>query len=208
MKDLANADFWRDKWRGSNEVMPRWDLGRAHPLLNSLISDARAQGGLKDGARIYVPGCGRAHDAWALSRMGYRVHAVDIIDAAISHAKEIYPPDVNFQVEVGDAFLAGTTFTGMFDAVYDRAMLCALDGPRRKPFVASMEQLLKSGGLFMSIGFNRIKEGHQGPPFAINLFELESLFSPQFTLVLAEQHSDGAIDGVIVEEIVNIWRKN
>jgi thiopurine S-methyltransferase len=207
LENLTNADFWRQKWLGSQDTIPRWDLKGEHPLLNDLIAAAVVQGRLPSGASIYVPGCGRAHDAWGLSRRGYDVLATDIVPEAVAHAKTLYLPDDHFRVEIGDVFAAGEQLAGQYDAVFDRAMLGALDPSRRLPFVASMTRLLKKGGLFMSIGFGQIVPDKSGPPFAIDIFESERLFSENFSLVMAEHRTDGSVDEVVLEEILNIWRK-
>ena len=208
MSNLSNADFWREKWQISKDSLPRWDLKGQHPLLQDLVGEAVAQGKLAPGAKIYVPGCGRAHDAWTLSRLGYKVLATDIAPEAIAHAQKLYPCDADFQVEIGDVFTAGTQFTEQFDAIFDRAMLGALDPGRREPFVESMFKLLKRGGLFVSIGFGQIAADRGGPPFAIDIFESERLFSGNFSLVMAEHRTDGSIDEIVLEEILNIWRKD
>jgi SAM-dependent methyltransferase len=206
LEDLTNAEFWREKWQSSQEVLPRWDLQGEHPLLRELLIAAVAQGRLGTGGKILVPGCGRAHDAWMLSRLGYEVLAIDIAPEAVALGNKLYPNDSRFQLEVGDVFTVGERFTGQHDAVFDRAMLCALNPGRRKQFVASMSQALKTGGLFMSIGFAQIAADRTGPPFGIDTLELQELFSQDFSLVMAEHRKDFA-DEVILEEILNIWRK-
>jgi thiopurine S-methyltransferase len=200
--------FWDDKWHANASGMPRWDLGNAHPLLKDLIVGTQKQGSLPHGGRILVPGAGRAHDAWALSRQGFKVHAIDIVPKAVELAQQLYPPDDSFTIAIGDVFAAGTTFAQEFDGVFDRAMLCALDASRRVPYVESMAAALKPGGVFMSLTFQTLNLDREGPPFAIAMDELYRLMSPKFTLLMAESRQDGAVDEIIVSELVNVWRRS
>jgi len=206
-EQLANKAFWQEKWTRNSDEEPKWDLQGPHPLLGELIKMIDETSVLKPKSNIYVPGCGRAHNAAHFASLGHRVLAMDIVPEAITRAKTLYQSVENLSFVLGSVFDVANSDEGQTDLIFDRAMLCALDETRRPQFVDAMALRLRTGGLFASIGFAKTGEQVGGPPFAIGIDKISELFSEKFTLVSAEQRQDGSCDDVILEEILNIWRK-
>lgn len=204
MQDLGNKDFWQEKWQRPN--LPAWDLKDKHPLLEELIDRAEQANLLPKNSHIFTPGCGRAHNSAYLSTLGHKVTVLDIAPEAIEGAQKLYQTYENMSFNVGDVFSVKENERELYDAVFDRAMLCALDPERRPYFIKTIVERLKPGGIFMSISFSKThKDG--GPPFAITFKELDQLFSEKFTLASVESRTDGSCDKVIAEEQLIIWRK-
>jgi methyl halide transferase len=178
---LASPDdqrsAWRDLWATGRTF---WDLGDAHPLLPSLLSRARE---LRDfqagGARIFVPGCGQGHEAAYLARSGAQTDAADYSPEAVSLATRRYGAVPNLRFNVEDVFGMPASAAGRYDAVVDRAMLCAIQPAQRSPYLRACAHRLRPGGLFFSIAFAAVVlEG--GPPFPISPADLTDLAGTQF----------------------------
>lgn len=202
---------WKQRWK---EGRTRWDCGQPHPLTEKIIQSAQSYGFLIPDPdkkyRIWEPACGKAHNGALLARMGYQVTGTDISPLAIQYATELYGERPSLSLKVGDIFSCSSEETEAFDAVFDRAALCALNQDERALYVRSCAQHLKPGGLFLSILFTGVVKP-EGPPFALSYDEVFELFNSDpttdFTLVNFEERQDGWIDEVITGEALMIWMK-
>jgi len=96
----------------------------------------------------------------------------------------------------------------LFDAVYDRAVLCALPREARPAYVKTCAALLKRGGLMLSIPFTKLHIGEsEGPPFAITENALIELFQDQFEKIYHHESPVNAEDSKIASELVAVWKK-
>ena len=117
-----DVEIWHDHW-GRDDTP--WNLEGPHPYLVDLYDFARHDGQFKDHAKVLVPGCGHGHDAKAFALWGAQVVGQDIVPKAIERAKELgQVPGLSF--EVGDALVVKPQEQQAFDAIYDRAFLCAI----------------------------------------------------------------------------------
>lgn len=200
----AAASYWQARWRDGRTG---WDQGRVHPLFDELIA-AGEVAGLARGARILEPGCGRAHAGAALAKAGYDVTAVDVSPLAVAGAKELYGNVRNLRVMEMDMFRPATDLIGTFDAIYDRAVLCALPKHARPGYVQSCVALLKPGGLFMSLPFSKLHiSENDGPPFAVSAEHFIELFEKDFEKVSMKEVPHTEPDSKIAVEMIAVWRK-
>lgn len=197
---------WAERWQTART---RWDQGKEHPLLNELLTLAEIQGQLKSGTTIYSSGCGRAHSEAAMAKRGYQVLACDFVPEAVSAARDLYQDVPNLRIEERDALEVADDERGAFHAIYDRAMLCALQPKNRAAYIDACWQRLMPRGLFMGILFTETTHGPEvGPPFAIPVEQLMVLFKDKFTLVAMETRSQHlATDDVIREESLCVWMR-
>lgn len=197
---------WAERWR---TAQTRWDQGKEHPLLVELLSLAEIQGRLSKNAAIYSAGCGRAHSEAAMAHRGYEVLACDFVPEAVQAAQEKYGGTPQLRIEQRDGLVVQPDELGQFDAVYDRAMLCALQPQNREIYIEACWQRLKSHGLFMGILFTETANGPgKGPPFEIPVAQLMELFGKKFTLVAMEsRRSHLHPDDIIREEAVAVWMR-
>src|SRR5262249_45494348 len=99
----GTREFWAERWQSGQTG---WDFGVAHPGLAILIAEATSSGLLPANpaqCRILEPGCGRAHGAAALARIGYRVTAFDVVPEAIAAARALYADVPGLELVVADA---------------------------------------------------------------------------------------------------------
>jgi thiopurine S-methyltransferase len=202
----ASPAFWNERWASGRTG---WDMGGPHPLLGRLVDEAKDYRLLPDGARILEPGCGRAHNGAALARQGYQVVSSDVSPGAIAAAKELYADVPHLELCVQDAMAVVPAWKESFQAVFDRAFLCALPPALRADYVKTVFSHLAPGGLFLSLPFTKVvlEEGRSGPPFALTMSELTELLSSGFSLVHAEEHRNPNQDDRIQSEMICIFRR-
>ena len=182
---MADRGFWGDKWK---EGHTPWDLGREHPGLHESLLLASDLGGLEKGARILVPGCGRGHEAYFLARQGYEVLAEDYTDEAIVAARGL-GGHKNVEFRVADSLEEPASEDhGVFDAVVDRAMLCAINPEERNKYLDACYTKLRPSGLFIGLLFGEVSV-EKGPPHGMDLEAVLHLCGEQFSLLTAE-HRD------------------
>ncbi len=201
---IAGQAFWQGRWRTGQTG---WDQGGPHPLLEALIREAEELGILKPGDRILEPGAGRAHNGAFLARRGYLVTSFDAAPEAIEEAKKLYAKEPNLTLAVADALVAKGAWKGEFQAVFDRAMLCALPRTLRREYVKASFDHLTQDGIFLTIPFTecRIPES-EGPPFQVSMTDLSTFMLASFSLVHAEDRLLPQGDR-IVKETACIWRR-
>jgi SAM-dependent methyltransferase len=199
---VEKIEPWRERWLVGQTG---WDQGRPHPELGRLLQQATREGRLPAGARLFSAGCGRAHNEAWLAEQGYQVDAVDAVPEAIAGARALYGEQPGLHLAVADVF-AGNPTAADYDAVFDRAMLCAIQPEHRAAYVQKIADLLKPGGLFMAILFRRTRSP-DGPPFAVDEVEAQRLFADQFDLCHASCCPPPPNPHNVLEEWLCIWRK-
>lgn len=205
-KELRPSDpaYWQNRWK---EGRTGWDQGGIHPLFPDLFAAAK-EAGLRDGAKIVEPGCGRAHTAAMLARSGFDVTAFDVSEDAIAAAQSLYADIPRLRLLVANLFDPLPEWNDSFDAVYDRAVLCALPQEVRSKYVATCVRILKPGGLFMSLPFARLHIGDsEGPPFAIPENQFSELLTPGFVKISHRLVEHREADSKIAAEMIAVWRK-
>lgn len=177
-QDASRPEFWETRYR--DHVMP-WDAGGAPPRFADWVRT------LAPGRRVLVPGCGSGYEVYLLAEAGLDVLAIDFSPAAVERAKRNLGCFAD-RVQEADffAFDAGSGF----DAVYERAFLCAL--PRRiwLDYARRMAQVLRPGGELS--GFFFFDDNERGPPFGIAPGAQLELLGAEF-----ERELDEAVTSVI-----------
>jgi SAM-dependent methyltransferase len=171
-QDSALPEFWDTRYRGG--VTP-WDAGGAPPALADWIARQPERG------RVLVPGCGSGYEVVALHKAGYGVSAIDFSRAAVEAAQAVlggpgspHSP-LSGLVREADFFRLEDP---PFDALYERAFLCAL--PRRtwEAWAAQCARMVRPGGLMF--GFFFFDDNAKGPPFGLAEGALAGLLQASF----------------------------
>ena len=174
---MSTAGFWDGLYATSQDG---WDLGDAAPALEDWLASGGTFGGT--GARVAVPGAGRAHDARLLARHGYRVTAFDFSDAAVAEARRLAARDgVDVAVEQRDVFTLGEAFAGAFEGVWEYTCFCAIDPGRREEYMRVLHAILRPGGLLLAC-FYPLREGGDGPPFPVSRGDIDRALAGRFTV--------------------------
>jgi SAM-dependent methyltransferase len=167
---------WAQRYRDQDTP---WDRGHAHGELASRIACGRLAPP-KPGARAYVPGCGRGHDALALAEAGWCVTAVDIVEALAGGLRAELEP-LGGEFHVGDALLPPD---GPFDLVWEHTFLCAIRPDQREAWGAMVRDSLVSGGLFGALIFPADKPVDAGgPPWGYDVERLQDWLGEELELL-------------------------
>lgn len=204
--DMNMHASWHERWQSGRTG---WDQGAAHPALLDLIAAAAEQGFPLRGARILEPACGRAHNGATLATLGAHVTSFDVVPEAIRAAREIYGHLPRLTLVEQDAFVIHQDWCESFDAVFDRAALCALGRDLRPVYVDRAWRYLKPNGLLLTIPFTAVHgDPEQGPPFPVPVAELVALTAGRFDLVSARELPPLSPElGRVAREMIMIWRR-
>jgi thiopurine S-methyltransferase len=183
-------DFWLSKWR-KNEI----GFHQSSPTPHLVRFAERL--GLDEKKRVLVPLCGKAHDLRWLADHGHEVVGVELSDLAVRSFFE--EQGLAFE-QTGNRFASGpiTLFAadffdvrareiGSFDAVFDRAALCALPGDQRERYAAHLWSLLKPGARMLLVAFEYEASLMNGPPFAVLTDEVQRLYAKAQSIELLER---------------------
>lgn len=192
-------DFWHQKWL-KNEI--GFHLPEANPLLVKHFEALK----LTQGARIFLPLCGKTLDiAWMLAQgfsvVGAELSTIAITDLFkslnltpnITHLGEItHYSATNIDVFLGDIFALTPAMLGKVDAIYDRAALVALPDEMRKRYSAHLVALTNQAQQLL-ICFEYDQTIHAGPPFSISPYEVKLHYQAHYdlTLLASETIPDG-----------------
>ena len=192
-QDSSKPDFWDTRFRQNTTP---WDAGRVPTALQRFVARHTGRG------RVLVPGCGTGYEARELAHAGFDVTVIDFSEAALEAARRELGPLAHL-VRLAD-FFAFEGDTPPFDAIYERAFLCAL--PRRlwTDWARRTAQLLRPGGILLGLFF--FDENVKGPPFGITAGQLEALLAPDFELVEDEPAED-SIPAFAGRERWQVWKR-
>lgn len=192
-QDSSKPDFWDTRFR--QNVIP-WDAGGVPAALERFVARHTGRG------RVLVPGCGTGYEVRQLAQAGFDVTAIDFSEAALEAARRELGP-LAHRVRCAD-FFAFEGDVPPFDAIYERAFLCAL--PRRvwSDWARRTAQLLRPGGLLFGLFF--FDDNAKGPPFGIAAEQLEALLAADFERIEDEPVED-SIAAFAGRERWQVWRR-
>jgi len=178
--DPADPQFWDLRYQAS---FAPWDAGRVPAQLAQFAKDPRG--------RVLVPGCGSAWDVRCFVESGWDVLGIDFSQEALAAARAVLGPHAE-RVRHADFF--APIPESPFDAVYERAFLCAL--PRRlwSAWSARVSELVNPYGHLVGFFYfdaggapngDSIRTAVRGPPFPLrDDAELAGLLASTFTRIV------------------------
>jgi len=175
-KDVSLSTLWNEHYIQNNIG---WDLGETTPVFKDWCNK------LTKKSKIFVPGAGNGYDPLYFSKKGHKVLAVDFAEEPIKRMKsEANKKNLEIDIIKSDLFKLDSKYYKNFDYVVEYTCFCAIDPEKRKKYIDAMHQVLKDNGELVGLFFplNKTKD-EGGPPFAINLEEVVSLFSSKFKLI-------------------------
>ncbi|WP_371347133.1 thiopurine S-methyltransferase [Ancylobacter sp. IITR112] len=211
-----DADFWHRKWE-ANDIA--FHESEAHPLLVRHFGSL----GLRPGARVFVPLCGKSRDLNWLLGHGYELAGAELSRLAVEQlfAELGVTPEITeigplerFAAEgitifVGDIFDLTHEVLGPVDAVYDRAALVALPEPMRTRYAAHLAHLTRHARQLL-ITFDYDQSLTVGPPFAVDEHEVRRHYGAAYHVALLEKHPlKGGLRGKepVAEEVWKLERR-
>ena len=168
-----DADFWHRKWAND-------DIGFHEGAVNPLLVKHWPALSLAEGARVFLPLCGKTLDVPSLYGNGYRVVGAELSRLAVEQlfAELGAEPTVSrcgpvehhgapgLDVFVGDIFEVSAQLLGEVNAIYDRAALVALPEDMRRRYMAHLTAIT-TGAPQLLVCFEYDQSLMAGPPFSI-----------------------------------------
>ena len=148
---------------------PPWDIGRPQPDFVRVEEAGEIQGSVLD------VGCGTGEHVLYLASRGHDAWGVDLAPLAIDIARH-KSAERNIQATfvVADVFDLGT-LGRTFDTVIDSGLLHIFSAEQRPGFVASLAEVLESGGTYFVLGYS---DDDPGPgPHGFSPDDLHSIFA-------------------------------
>jgi methyl halide transferase len=158
-----------------------WHLGEPALGLQDFIQKVPLDG------LFLVPGCGQGLDVQLLAktRPTATVFGLDLSDLVIQNAKETIN-ETNVKLISGDFFKTADLEKDSFSFIFDYTFLCAMQLHKRNDWANRMKELIKPGGMLMTLMFPlQDHDLEKGPPFPLSVetyydllrdgFKLESL---------------------------------
>jgi len=196
-------NFWHERWQ-NNQI--GFHLAEANPLLVKYFSSLN----LQQGARVFIPLCGKTVDiAWLLTQ-GYCVAGAELSQIATedlfnnlhltptitTHGEITHYSAPNIDVFVGDIFKVTPAMLGKVDAVYDRAALVALPNEMRGNYTTHIGAITQHAPQLL-ICFVYDQSLQAGPPFSVSAEEAKLHYHNFYDLMLlATKQVDGGLKGV------------
>ena len=184
-----DKEFWLKRWQ-NNEI--GFHNAEPHHYLQKFFATLKAQ----PGATVCVPLCGKSRDLVWLREQGLKVVGVELsrtaVDAFFSENGLVGEWMVlagrpcccaeGYQIFCDDFFTLRDTDLGFARTVYDRGSLVALPPELRTRYAAHLAGLLPSGSRVLLISYEYDQVETFGPPFAVSLEEIETLFADDFQI--------------------------
>ena len=215
---------WQDRWSTGRT---QWHKTEIHASLQKYCDEYLIDGIIGGGGRILVPLCGKTVDMVYLARKRIisEVVGIDAVPKAMdefiqeqsNEGLDFKEPettangftkrrgesitlitgdffDISLDVINGDA-----SNTSVFDGVWDRASLVAIDPSLREQYIDKIgELILKPNGKYLLSTFLRPNnDTTSGPPFSLDETEIRRLFGAKSwvdTITLLDSHSYLALE--------------
>ena len=188
---------WEQRYRAGNTP---WDKGSPSPGLADYLSTNPLKG------EILVPGCGVGHDVREIARYGGRVLGLDIAPSAIA-AAQTFPVVGNESYRQADLLALPNAYAGRFDWAVEHTCFCALEPTLRSRYVQAIATALKPGGHLLAVFFLNPNHSGDGPPYGIELAQLDALFAADFQL-LKDWQPDKAFPTRVGRERMRLLRRS
>ncbi len=179
MKKVSKPGFWNKRYLDDNTG---WDIGAPTPILTNYLKENKSIG------KVCVLGCGNGHDALELARYNNDVYAVDFAKKALDNLKQ---SSVNEKLAINlvneDLFNLNSHYPTFFDLVFEYTCFCAIDPSRRKEYFDVVHKILKKNGLLFAIFIPLDKKiNNEGPPFGVDISQIENLIFNKFDIIKNE----------------------
>ncbi len=187
-------DFWQQCWE-------RDDIGFHQNEINPNLRRYWQQLQLASGSKVFMPLCGKSRDLLWLREQGHKLVGVELSAIAVQafFKDNGYAPhhvaSENFQrydaegirILCGDFFDLSKSDLAPVGAVYDHAALIALPPEMRARYTRHLLSIVPPATKILLITFDYPQADMPGPPFAVSVSEVESLYREHATLRLLSQ---------------------
>ncbi len=185
--------FWIDRWQ-------RADTGFHQKTVHDLLARHWPSLGLKRGAQVFVPLCGKSLDMVWLADEGMNVLGIELSELAVDSffSERARAPGVEtagvhkikragpYELWAGDFFSMPAEATRRISAVFDRASLVAMPRTMQQAYADKMAALVPSGVPVLLVSLDFDPSQMEGPPFPVPAAQVERLFGGAFRITRLE----------------------
>jgi thiopurine S-methyltransferase len=186
----VEPQFWQNRWRNGQ-------IGFHQASVDRSLRKHWARLDLRQGARVFVPLCGKSLDLIWLRDQGHFVTGVELSARALEDfcvengvpARrrtrgdfELYQAE-NLELYCGDFFKLTSALVGETAAVYDRAALISWAPDLRPRYADHIAALVRPGSRMLLITLEYPQMQMPGPPFSVPRAEVDRLYSRAFEIV-------------------------
>jgi thiopurine S-methyltransferase len=189
-----DKEFWLERWR-TNQI------GFHQTDFNARLTRYWPSLGVRRGACVFVPLCGKTRDMLWLAQQGHAVLGIELSTTAIeAFFAEAGAPYECRQRGVfgcyeagrigilnGDFFQLAPLDLSDVAAVFDRASLVALPPDVRRRYAEHLLTILPLGAQMLLLTIEYDQAGASGPPFAVHPDEVAALFGARCEVELLER---------------------
>ncbi|MBT8195829.1 MAG: methyltransferase domain-containing protein [Bacteroidia bacterium] len=169
MTKILDKDFWEQRYENK---LTGWDIGYPSTPLKEYVDQIKN----KD-LKILIPGCGNAYEAEYMHQNGFtNLFVLDVTDSALTNFKKRVPSFPEANLIKTDFFNHADTY----DLIIEQTFFCSFYPEHRSNLVKQVHKLLKNGGKWVGVLFNREFE-NGNPPFGGHEAEYREYFEPYFT---------------------------
>ncbi len=181
-------DFWHKRWQDNL-------IGFHQPEINAHLKTYWSALGIRPGARVFVPLCGKSLDMCWLAGQ-HPVTGVELSPRAVEdffaenglqavlHREgpfTVYQAG-NVTLYCGDIFDLQAGMLQDVAAVYDRAALIALPPAMRRAYADALTRALPAGVAMLLVTMEYEQSRMDGPPFSVEATEVPTLFAPDWRI--------------------------
>lgn len=157
---------WEQRFQ---ENMTPWERPGLHPAVIDWVAD----GALRPGLSVLIPGCGRSPELAHLASLGLNVTGFDLSETAIAWQRDgLAQQGLKAELVTGDAFTWSPEQP--IDLIYEQTFLCAIPPSLRETYETCAHRWLKPGGRFLALFMQKAEQG--GPPYGCSLEAMHELF--------------------------------
>ncbi len=189
-------DFWHRAWAERK-------IGFHQADFNSQLLAYWPRLKLAEGARVFVPLCGKSSDMLWLMK-SHRVLGVELSETAVTEfftengleSEAVREVDLvrhsaqHIDLYCGDLFDLPDSELASVDAVFDRAALVALPVDIRERYAKKIASSLRTGAAMLLITIEYDETVYDGPPFNIPNAEVQRLYGDHFDITEAGSNQE------------------
>ena len=186
-------ELWESRWQ---EDRIGFHLKEVNPYLIRFSDQLLDQ----NSDKVFVPLCGKTLDLCWLTTKTKKVIGVELISKAVldffaeNNIDYLSQEDATLQkfssksidIYLGDFFDLNPEQTSLFEAIYDRASIVAIEKTERSKYVDHLISFLNTKGRILLITLEYNQNQMEGPPYSVPAEEIENLFAPFASLKLLE----------------------
>ncbi|KAI9599632.1 S-adenosyl-L-methionine-dependent methyltransferase [Syncephalis fuscata] len=196
---------WEKLWQ---EGATPWNMNEPSPPLVALFEKhADKVPGLAPGnnKKALVPGCGEGYDVLYLTKHGYQTTGAEISSTALEACRK-HAQETNIDAN----FILADFFTDSigepYDLLFDYTFLCAIQPEQRDDWGRRMAQVIRPGGLLITLMFPLDESLTTGPPFKLSTEVYHHQLGANFDVVF-EDTNPPSVPGRAGRERLVVWRR-